>query len=584
MDFHRWCCCLLLWLVPLFACAQDPMDEINTLVYQYPAEAKQKIAELEEAHRRGSPSPFEELRLKLLKCELFLQLGENEAAINLAQMGEATAKRLNAEHVRPYFMSCLADAYSAYDNLQVALPLLDTAITLAKRYQQPQAMVMALRLRGQLDTETDNVASAIEDLRLALDAYDNISAQEDDWAWPPKAFVYAAMGNLLFVTHDYQQAMYYTELGLKSPECLGKIRQVLLLNASRIALRKGDITTSDTYLQEARQLLPELSTPLELAVGYATIAAIELERGNSDKAKDLLDVALNTFEQQQKQLYSMRTKRLLALIAFDKGDEKTALKLMDDAIGTAERMQVYSDLASYYLTLSKHSANQSDFKHAYEFLEKSYKAAEKAHKAASDTRMLQFKARLSQRASDATLEKLLSDNLEERSSISWMYMILLAMVLLLLALVLWQLLRHVSLRKQSSEVPLPQSPEQHLEYAIQHAKRGNHSLSILLLNIRDIRPVDLPALKGAIEKRLRETDMILRFSPDELLLLLPYTSNQGAELVMKQLQPVLDDCQEGKILIGHASMHQFDTSETLLKRASVRGMSRAQLGSYSKMS
>ncbi|WP_372871953.1 hypothetical protein [Shewanella sp.] len=578
MEFHRWCCCLLLWLVSLLACAQDPMDEINTLVYQYPAEAKQKIAELEEAHRHSSPSPVEELRLKLLKCELLLQFGENEAAINLAQMGEATAKRIGADHVRPYFMSCLADAYSAYDNLQIALPLLDTAISLAKRYQQPQAMVMALRLRGQLDTETDNLASAIEDLRLALDAYDNISAQDVDWAWPPKAFVFAAMGNLLFVTHDYQQAMYYTELGLKSPECIGKIRQVLLLNASRIAMRKGDTVTSDAYLQEARQLLPELSTPLELAVGYATIAAIEIERGNSDKAKDLLDVALNTFEQQQKQLYSMRTKRLLALIAFDKGDEKTELKLMDDAIGTAERMQVYSELESYYLTLSEHSATKANFKQAYQLLNKSYQAAKNAHKATSDTRMQQFQARLSQRASDATLEKLLSENLEERSSISWMYMVLLAMILLLLTLVLWQLLRHVYLRKQINEPPMPQSPLEHLELAMEQAKHGHHSLSILLLNIRDISPVDLPSLKAAIEKRLRETDMILRFSADELLLLLPYTSNSGAELVMKQLQPVLDECKGRKIALGHASMHQFDTTETLLKRASVRGMSRAQLG------
>lgn len=584
MDFHRWCCCLLLWLVPLFACAQDPMDEINTLVYQYPAEAKQKIADLEEAHRRGSPSPFEELRLKLLKCELFLQLGENEAAINLAQMGEATAKRLNAEHVRPYFMSCLADAYSAYDNLQVALPLLDTAITLAKRYQQPQAMVGALMIRGQLDTDANNFASAIEDLRLALDAYDNIRGQEDDWSAPPKAYLYASMGNLLAATGDLEQAIYYTRLGLEHPDSKGKVKQVLLINAARIELDRGNIEASGNFLNQARQLLPELSTPIELATSYALIASIELDRGFPGKAEDLLLVALNTFDLQQKQLHGMRSRALLARIEFLKGNDKAAIALMERVIDTAERLQLYRELSGYQLRLADYFESKGKYKEAFTLLSASYKAAEKAHKAASDTRMLQFKARLSQRASDATLEKLLSDNLEERSSISWMYMILLAMILLLLSLVLWQLLRHVSLRKQSSEAPLPQSPEQHLEYAMQHAKRGNHSLSILLLNIRDIRPVDLPALKGAIEKRLRETDMILRFSPDELLLLLPYTSNQGAELVMKQLQPVLDDCQEGKILIGHASMHQFDTSETLLKRASVRGMSRAQLGSYSKMS
>ncbi|MBT1446525.1 diguanylate cyclase [Shewanella sp. JM162201] len=577
MEFHQRICCALLWLLPWFACASDPLDDLNTLVYQYPAEANKKLLKLEEEFRSHKPEPFKELRLKILRCEALLQMGENEAAINMAQTGEAIAKQLRAEHVRPYFMSCLADAYSSYDNLQIALPQLDSAITLAKRYQQPQALVTALRLRGQIDTENDNFTSAIEDLRLALDVYDSINIQEENWAWPPKAYVQAAMGNLLYATGDTQQAMYYMEQGLKSPEAKGKIRQVLLLNAAKIAFHQGNTEASDRYLKEARTLLPELSSALELAISYSIIASIEIERGRAEKARELLEVALNTFEQQQKQVHSMRTRKLLADVAFASGDDKTALALMEKAIRTAQQMQVYSDLANYQLALAKYYADQNEYKRAYQYLDQSYQAANKANANTNHTRVLQFKARLSQRTSDATLEKVLSDNLQDRRNINWMYLFLLTMVVLLLSIVIWQLMRHMALRKAMQVEPAPQTPQQHLESAMQHAKRGNHSLSILLLNVREVDPVELPELKLALEKRLRETDMIFRHSGDELLILLPYTSNQGAELVMEQLTPELAKFSDGKNNLGHACMHQFDTAETLIKRATTRGMSRAQL-------
>ncbi|MEE2028776.1 hypothetical protein DIKCMJMK_02659 [Shewanella oneidensis] len=187
MDFRALALSLLLWLVPLWACANDQLDKLTQQVYQYPTKALAQITELEKQQQTDNTSNIDKLRLSILKCQNLLQLGENEAAINLAQMGEAHAKQLKLDQARPYFFNCQADAYLNYDNIQDALPLLDSAITLARRYQQPQALIDALRLRGQLDTNTDNFSSAIEDLRIAIDIYPDIHTQTQNWIWPPEA-------------------------------------------------------------------------------------------------------------------------------------------------------------------------------------------------------------------------------------------------------------------------------------------------------------------------------------------------------------------------------------------------------------
>ncbi|ABL98545.1 hypothetical protein SHAM105786_15835 [Shewanella amazonensis] len=575
MGFHHRICGLLLWLLPLLVLAREPMDEISTLVFQYPAEAKSQIALLEDEFRHSPTTDLNNLRLKLLKCELLLEQGDNEAAINLAQMGEATAKRLGVEYARPYFIACLANAYSRYNNVQVALPQLDTAVTLAKRYQQPQALILALRLRGQLDTEAENYTSAIEDLRVALDAYEGIQNQQQNWIWPPKALTYGAMGQLMYATGDLTQARHYNNLGLEHLDSKGKVRLELLLNAAEIAIASDKDGDSADYLAQARKLLPELSTPLELALGYSRIASIELTRGRPDIAEDLLNIALNTFIQQQNQLYAMRVQGLLAQVEFAKNNHPAALKLMSQAIATAQQLQLYSEQAKYQLQLARFHESQGQFEKAFQTLDKSLQATVQAHRLINQTRTQQLNTRLGQRSLNADFELNPLSSFPGQSNLSWVYNLMLVMISLLLALVVWQMTRQFSSRPAEDNVP--QSPVQWLEQAMLHAKRGGHPLSVLLLGVKNLDTQEIKNLTAALKLRLRETDSLYLLNDNEILILLPYTSNQGADLVVQQLSPALVPWQDRKILLGQASMHQFDTSETLLKRATTRGMTRSTL-------
>ncbi|SUI84029.1 tetratricopeptide repeat-containing diguanylate cyclase [Shewanella morhuae] len=583
MDFRVMVLSLFLWLFPFGASAIDQLDELTELVYQYPSKAFSQLALLEKTFAASHiNSDINQLRLSVLKCQNLLQLGENEAAINVAQLGDARAKQLKLDQARPYFLICQADANLNNNNVQNALPLLDSAITLARRYQQPQALVDALRLRGQLDTDTDNFSSAIEDLRLAIDIYPDIHTQTQNWVWPPQAYIYAAMGNLLYATHDFPQAMYYTNLGIQSSDAKGKVLHIILRNAARIALDNQEFDYSDQLEMQAKILLPELGSPLELAYSYAILASIALDKGRIDTAEEYIAIAINTFKKQNQKVAIMRSNRLLAQIRFAQHQDAEALVLMHQAIEQGESLNQYSDLKGFYGIISDYYLEQDDFKQAYAFLLKRYRATELANQEMNNARILQFKARLNQQDMGPTS----NDNTPESTSIlqelnvDWLYSTLFLIAILLLGGMIWYLIDKQNNR--ASHADGDESVEtlvQQILSVLNNAKQGNYPLSLLIFNASQIRQVDLPSLQDELQHRLREQDKLIRYSMDEIVIVLPHTSTEGAQKVITQLVACIQPWQgSSKINIGVAAMQQFDTLESLIKRASINQLSKIKSG------
>ncbi|PTA48977.1 hypothetical protein C9I43_18185 [Shewanella morhuae] len=583
MDFRVMVLSLFLWLFPFGAGAIDQLDELTELVYQYPSKAFSQLALLEKTFAASHiNSDINQLRLSVLKCQNLLQLGENEAAINVAQLGDARAKQLKLDQARPYFLICQADANLNNNNIQNALPLLDSAITLARRYQQPQALVDALRLRGQLDTDTDNFSSAIEDLRLAIDIYPDIHTQTQNWVWPPQAYIYAAMGNLLYATHDFPQAMYYTNLGIQSSDAKGKVLHIILRNAARIALDNQEFDYSDQLEMQAKILLPELGSPLELAYSYAILASIALDKGRIDTAEEYIAIAINTFKKQNQKVAIMRSNRLLAQIRFAQHQDAEALVLMHQAIEQGESLNQYSDLKGFYGIISDYYLEQDDFKQAYAFLLKRYRATELANQEMNNARILQFKARLNQQDMGPTS----NDNTPESTSIlqefnvDWLYSTLFLIAILLLGGMIWYLIDKQNNRASHADGDEPvETLVQQILSVLNNAKQGNYPLSLLIFNASQIRQVDLPSLQDELQHRLREQDKLIRYSMDEIVIVLPHTSTEGAQKVITQLVACIQPWQgSSKINIGVAAMQQFDTLESLIKRASINQLSKIKSG------
>ncbi|MCU7994478.1 diguanylate cyclase [Shewanella glacialipiscicola] len=583
MDFRVMVLSLFLWLFPFGASAIDQLDELTELVYQYPSKAFSQLALLEKTFAASHiNSDINQLRLSMLKCQNLLQLGENEAAINVAQLGDARAKQLKLDQARPYFLICQADANLSNNNIQNALPLLDSAITLARRYQQPQALVDALRLRGQLDTDTDNFSSAIEDLRLAIDIYPDIHTQTQNWVWPPQAYIYAAMGNLLYATHDFPQAMYYTNLGIQSSDAKGKVLQIILLNAARIALDNQEFDYSNQLEIRAKTLLPELGTQLELAYSYAILASIALDKGRIDNADEYISIAISIFKKQNQKVAIMRSNRLLAQIRFAQHQDDEALILMNQAIEQGESLNQYSDLKGFYGIMSDYYLEQDDFKQAYAFLLKRYRATELANQEMNNARILQFKARLNQQnigltGNDHAPE---SDSILQELNVDWVYSTLFLIAMLLLGGMIWYLIDKQNKRAPHIEGDEPvETLVQQILSVLNNAKQGNYPLSLLIFNASQIRQVDLPSLQDELQHRLREQDKLIRYSMDEIVIVLPHTSTEGAQKVITQLVACIQPWQgSSKVNIGVAAMQQFDTLESLIKRASINQLGKVKSG------
>ncbi|WP_345867689.1 diguanylate cyclase domain-containing protein [Shewanella algae] len=574
MDFRLLALSLLLWSFSCVLWAAERLDTLANTLYQYPTLALTQINELER--QASELSQAQVLRLQLFKCEALLQLGDNGAAINLAELGEARAKQLRLEQADSYFQICRADAYANFDDLKQSLLLLDGAIEQAKRHNQPQALVNALRLKGQLENDLGNYGTAIEDLRLALDIYPDISSQNPSWLWPPLAYVYGDMASLMYSTGDLRQAAYYLKLALDTDEAKGKVRHVLLLMAARVALAQEDMAQADSLLKQSKILLPEIGSPLELANSYSQIAVIELARGRTEIADELVGIALQTYEKQGKVNNYMRATRLLARVRLAQRNDDEGIRLLMQAAQQAEQLQLADEVAYTQQLISDYYAERAEFKPAYEAMKLAAQAAAEAQKQLNNTRFMQYKARLSQQEQlqVETQQNIRLASADQRSKLSQAYGTIFVLALAIIGALIWLVSRRNRWQQPSTEALEKLPAAQQLDAMLSSAKKGNYPLSLLLLSTSHIRQVDLSALQRALEQKLREQDRLLRYSMDEMVILLPYTSVQGALQVSEQLKPIVQSWQVAHaVRIGVASLQQPDTLDSLVKRAGVNQLS-----------
>ncbi|MFQ6372801.1 tetratricopeptide repeat protein [Shewanella sp. YIC-542] len=576
MDLRMIVLSLLLLVMPVIAADNNKsdadLDALVTLVYQSPIHAQQQLNLL--AQRPLSDK--QQLRLQLLKCHLLLQLGDHEAAIALAQQAQKNALALKQTMAIPYFQQCQADGYGYTDNLAAAFPLLDAAISDAKKHYQPQAMVSALRLKGQFELGIGNYTSAIESLRLALDVYPEIRQQQEHWVWPPLAYLYADMASVMYATGDLPQADHYLTLALKEPDTEHKILQSVLVMKTLVALDSGDKDTAVSMLKNVEALLPEIGSPQEYAVSQIQIAAIEFKLGNAEKAERILNAATTILIDHGNFYQLLRVKRIMAQILMAQSRTDEALKYLQSSADIAARLAQYDDLARAYSLKAKIYAETDNYPLAYQSLQLAGDAEHQAQEKLNNTQFMRYKAKLAlqeQQQSQAQ-QQIRATTVSQQQRLEWLYGIIAGLLLIIFALFVWLIGKSRGWHLVVS--PNQNGDELQAEYMLHNAKKSGQPFSALLLDIRHVRQVDLPLLQQDLAQKLREQDRLLQYSPEELLLLLPYTSASGAERVLTQLQPALQHWHGAKVHVGIASLTQPDTLQSLLKRARVNQLNRSR--------
>ncbi|ABV35005.1 response regulator receiver protein [Shewanella sediminis HAW-EB3] len=577
MDFRIVVLSLTFWLAPVWASTSVPLDTIDTLIYQYPSAALIEINDLEAISSPVKLSETEKLRLALFRCETFLQLGENEAAINLARISEAKAKILKLEQARPYFLNCMAGAFTNYGDFRQALPILDSSILLSRELKQPQSLVNGLRLRGIIDTQVDSYSSAFEDLSLAIDIYPDAQNQEQGWTLPPLIYIQIPLSKLLAKKTKIRQAFEIIERAADSKEFQGKVRVVLTTHMAKMA-QLNQYSSSDNLIQQAKTLLPELGTAFELAISYTEMAQLEYKRKNFIRAIQLLEISLNTFKKQKKTIEELRAQRLLGEVLLASGNTDKALKLINKSISAGLRTSHYAELILSYQVLGSYYASIGDFKQAHLYQLKRFDAAENSFNFIKDTRLLQLNARVSRQQ-----QVFKTELLQSNSSINVGQGFKSGYIAILLTLLFGFILGVITIRykKRTIQAPLaiePQSREHKIERLISNSKQAGYPLSLVVIHTADVYQTNLPLLISRIENLLRDQDLVINREDGELLLLLPHTKEGGTLRVIEQIKEIITPLLNGnKTKIGYARMQQHDSLSSLIKRAHIQQLRQTKI-------
>ncbi|GIU46528.1 hypothetical protein TUM4438_22520 [Shewanella sairae] len=573
MDFRIIAASFLLWFSPAHSLTQDQFEQLNTAVFQYPSNTLDEIHQIEQNIETHANPRVLQLRLNALKCESYLQLGENTAAINLARLNEAKAKQLELDEARPYFLNCMARAYVNFGKYQQALPLIHSAINMSRRLEQPQALINSLWLRSQLDANVLHGNTAIEDLRLALDLYPQVQQQKRQWLLTPLPYLNTAMAKLLANEGEAKAAKEYLNKALDDKFAEGKISLNLLIQAANLAQMTNQLTLRDEYIQGARSLLAELGSPFELAVAYKRIAYIDFSGGKYSSAEQLLHLSLNTFRKQSNATETISALRLLGRVNLAQGQQAQGLKQINESIDIAKQKESYTDLKLSYAVLADYFALQQDFALAYDYQLKRYQAAE------NDTSFIQ-NIWLSHLKSDLSRQKQISNKQQTNHAAVTPGQLLpsslfpIAFIVSSLIIFIGWYNRQSSKKATAQKDQLPIKPnatgKQKLEDMLAVSKHANYPLTLLVLDPSEILSTDLPIMIEQLKGKLREQDLLFLQSEQQLLIMLAHTTEAGAANVIEQLTSIVAVWQNhNKVNIGLATMQQFDNLQSMIKRANV---------------
>jgi hypothetical protein len=555
------------------ASVSEHLDRINLLNYQFPNQAQEQLMQIQKAAKLDLLTIQEKLRLELLQCYNLLERGESKAAIEKARLGESNAKKQKLDYVRAYFILCEAEAYFQNVELVSALPLVDMAIELAREHQQAQALINGLTLRADMDMQIDNYNSVMDDLRLALDIYSQATEQEIHWHLIPEIFITAAMSNFFFSTGDTSQALFYLDKIKASKDTVGKIELSVYKTAAIMSLNNNDGQLTDLYLARAKNLMAHFKSPQTLAHNHGVLAYIHLARNRVDEAEKEILMSIELLSKMDNPILLVRAQRTLAKIRFRQGRDREALIIMDDIISVARNLEQEVDLQEFYSILSQYHASKAEYQAAYEYQVERFDLEKKIVAKVNQARFLQFKARLNEH-SELTQKASKNPVNQTYLTLQQTYGLIAVGLSLLFASLLFFIKKEPKLNSLTK--PVEQQGGE-IDTQLLSAKRGGYPLSLLLLNISDVRLVDLGDLQIHLLQTLREQDKLYRHSIDEMIILLPHTSLLGAQRVAKQVSVSIKDWQEASdinIDIGVASLQQLENLEQLVKKATLDQLSK----------
>ncbi|MGZ9896937.1 tetratricopeptide repeat-containing diguanylate cyclase [Shewanella gaetbuli] len=537
----------------------EKLSFIAWLSPQYAKSAQQLIEQLESAHLNNPLSDTYRLQLSFINCLNNINLGDVDSALSIAKQGAQQAVKLQLDHAKTYFVECEARALQQKGQSLLSHFANEEAIQLAQQYDQPQALLLALMTKAIRDSDLGHFTQAAEGMRLATALYPTAKAQPSSWFLAPKSYLNLITSNLMYSSGNTASAFEYAKKAEDDSQSNGTVGVMIAHFLARISLTLGDLEAAEQYLRKSQEIEIETHNLLYVAHFNAQEAFIEMHLGHLDKALQAITKSINHFSSIDENTNLMRANRTLAMIYFKQNKQDQAFALMSSIITKANLERQYHDLVDFHQVLSDFYVQNNNYEQAFRQQTLKFDASQKAHEMMADAQLAFFNA--SRSAANTNQHSVEKDTLSYKAQ---NIALLSVGILALLASYMIFINRKPKLESTIADMT---DPMMQIEAALTQAKYSQYPLTLLLLNTRHIRTVDLGLMQTKIQKSLREQDHIWRLDTGKMAIILPFATENGAKKVLEQLSDIIKSYQNTPLNFGVATLQQPDNLQSLVKRA-----------------
>ncbi|MGN5375968.1 ATP-binding protein [Sphingomonas hankookensis] len=182
-----------------------------------------------------------------------------------------------------------------------------------------------LRTRGDIASDKGNAAAALSDYQSAYHVYRETNDRRG------QAMALLSIGVLYRQAADYEAALRYYGQAIDAYGLDPVLSVSLLNNRGNVLTETGQYAKALVDLQRAKILASTMDNPVFSARILGNIARAERGAGRLDDAWRSVSRAIAFATEADAQVVIKPLKTLAARIAIDRGNEATALRLMDDA-------------------------------------------------------------------------------------------------------------------------------------------------------------------------------------------------------------------------------------------------------------
>jgi diguanylate cyclase (GGDEF)-like protein len=529
--------------------------ERGDLIVSSPQQVREVVKVLDALRPRDDDR--RDLRLRGFRCD-YDDLGQPAAGLTFARAGMADAQRLGDIGAQVRFGLCEANYIDGSGQTSQSASTVETALTLARKHNDPRLLAQALIHRGSLRSLLGEQAAALTDFLEAQRVYTAAGLRKEAEAGLGDiAAAYRRMG-------DHDKALEYLRQGVAFAERQGDpgLLSVALLQTAFLHEDLGRHDEALAVQRRAIQVAAEHGLEYDVSAAHLAMASSLVNKGDFSGAETALATARIGFERLGDRSNEAMLQLLEGMVLAGRGDDVQALEHYDRATRAFDADPNLRYQVDLYAARSLSHEALGDYRAAMDDLKLERTGRRKLNDDARTQQSLLLQYQFDTARRDLENARLQSERRSQQQRLKaieranrWQLAALISIGLLLLllgVLFLRQLrsmrrINRLALTDALTGVANRRHVEVAAEQAVESARSNREPLAVLTFDLDWFKRINdghghasgdqvLVRVARACEGVLRQNDLLGRIGGEEFIVLLPNTTTDAALLVAERLR------------------------------------------------